>query len=46
MGWGGIAVGGLCVIDVPGSHTSMLVEPNAAVLAQKLEQCLAHIAAT
>ena len=37
LGWGKVALGGLDVEEVPGTHTSCLREPDVRVLAQKLE---------
>ncbi len=36
LGWGGVAEGGLDVIDVPGGHLTMLEPPHVAVLARHL----------
>jgi amino acid adenylation domain-containing protein len=46
LGWGKWAGGGLDIYDVPGTHLTMLEEPNARVLAEKLTICLAktHLA--
>ncbi len=40
LGWGGLASGGIEVHDIPGDHTSMLTEPDVAILAEKLRECL------
>jgi acyl-CoA synthetase (AMP-forming)/AMP-acid ligase II/thioesterase domain-containing protein/NAD(P)-dependent dehydrogenase (short-subunit alcohol dehydrogenase family)/acyl carrier protein len=37
LGWGQRATDGVEVIDVPGGHSSMLQEPNVAVLAEALQ---------
>ncbi|HEV7474453.1 MAG TPA: alpha/beta fold hydrolase, partial [Pyrinomonadaceae bacterium] len=37
-GWTRFAAKPVAVVDVPGTHLSMLLEPNVAVLAEKLEQ--------
>jgi thioesterase domain-containing protein/acyl carrier protein len=37
LGWGKLALGGLDVEEVPGTHTSCLREPDVRVLAEKLE---------
>ena len=40
LGWGGLAVGGIEVFDITGTHLEMLYEPNVRVLAEKLRSCL------
>lgn len=40
LGWSGVAVGGIEVIDVPGMHLTMLGEPHIAALATALESVL------
>ncbi len=37
-GWTRFAAKPVAVVDVPGTHLSMLLEPHVAVLAEKLEQ--------
>ncbi|MDX6528889.1 MAG: hypothetical protein QOH41_1179, partial [Blastocatellia bacterium] len=37
-GWTSFSSKPVSVVDVPGTHLSMLLEPNVAVLAEKLEQ--------
>jgi thioesterase domain-containing protein/malonyl CoA-acyl carrier protein transacylase/acyl carrier protein len=37
MGWGPRSARGVRVVDVPGGHSSMLQEPNARVIAEKLQ---------
>lgn len=39
-GWTGVVKGEFAAYDVPGNHESSLEEPNVAVLAQKLRDCL------
>src|SRR5579884_105840 len=39
-GWGHVAAEGVEIIDVPGTHESMLEEPHVRVLAEKLAICL------
>ena len=39
-GWGKIALGGVELHQVPGSHIGLLEEPNVKVLAEKLKACL------
>jgi thioesterase domain-containing protein len=36
-GWGALSLAGVDVIDVPGSHGSMLVEPNVSKLTEHLK---------
>ena len=40
LGWEKLARGGLKVYSVPGTHISIREEPNVAVLAEKLRECL------
>jgi len=40
LAWTGVASGGIDSHTVPGSHTTMLREPNVSVLARKLTECL------
>jgi amino acid adenylation domain-containing protein len=40
--WGKLAQGGIEVIEVPGTHRSILEEPGVRVLAEKLKQALAQ----
>lgn len=45
-GWGGLALGGLEIIDVPGDHNTMLKnEANVRVLAREMTECIARGAA-
>ncbi|WP_242057692.1 MULTISPECIES: amino acid adenylation domain-containing protein [Nostoc] len=39
-GWGGLALEGVEVHEIPGDHTSILREPHVQVLAKKLKACL------
>ncbi|WP_414573137.1 amino acid adenylation domain-containing protein [Nostoc sp. CCY 9925] len=39
-GWGGLALEGVEVHEIPGDHTSILIEPHVQVLAEKLKACL------
>ena len=43
LGWGGLAAGGIEVQDVAGTHLNMLSEPNAGMLAEKLQACLDRV---
>jgi len=40
LGWNGMASGGIEVHEVPGYHGQHLREPNVAILAQQLTNCL------
>jgi thioesterase domain-containing protein len=42
LGWGRLAAGGLEIHEVPGHHGALTHEPRVAVLAEKLEACLAR----
>jgi 3-oxoacyl-(acyl-carrier-protein) synthase/thioesterase domain-containing protein/acyl carrier protein len=39
-GWGGVVLGGIEIIDVPGSHTSIVEEPHVRALAQSVRNVL------
>ncbi len=43
FGWGNLVTGRLDIYYVPGSHISLLDEPNVQVLAKKLRDCLRSI---
>lgn len=43
LGWGSMALGGIEVQDVKGSHQNMLCEPNVRFLAEKLRLCLDRV---
>jgi thioesterase domain-containing protein len=40
FGWGEIIIGDLDVKYIPGSHLSLLDEPNVRVLAKQMKICL------
>ena len=40
FGWGDLITGGIDVHHIPGSHYTLLEEPNVQVLAEKLKLCL------
>ena len=40
LGWGDLALGGVEVHEVPGYHFEIVREPQAAVLADQLRECL------
>jgi thioesterase domain-containing protein len=42
-GWEGVARGGVNVIEVPGTHNSMLEEPNVRALGEAISRCIAHL---
>lgn len=46
LGWGIRATEGVEVIDVPGGHSSMLREPNVAILASVLQERIARVVAS
>jgi thioesterase domain-containing protein/acyl carrier protein len=39
-GWGGVVLGGIEIIEVPGSHTSIVEEPHVRALAQSVRNVL------
>jgi len=43
VGWGGMALGGIKVCDIPCRHDGMLLEPNVTILAKKLSAYLSEI---
>jgi thioesterase domain-containing protein/acyl carrier protein len=43
-GWGGVALGGVTVIEVPGRHSTMLDVPIVDELARQLDGCLERAA--
>jgi thioesterase domain-containing protein len=42
-GWGEVAGGGVDVIEVPGTHTSMLEQPHVVVLGEAISHCIARL---
>jgi thioesterase domain-containing protein len=40
LGWGGLALGGVEVHDVPGDHAHMVYEPHVSKLAHAIRICL------
>ncbi len=42
LGWSKFALGGVRVIDVPGTHTSILENPHVEFLAQQIKACIAE----
>jgi thioesterase domain-containing protein len=40
MGWGDLAASGVRVIDIPGTHATMLNDPNVETLAAQIRACL------
>lgn len=43
FGWKDVFVGGIDIHHVPGSHLTLLDEPNVEVIAQKLKACLERL---
>ncbi|MBK1990596.1 AMP-binding protein [Sphaerospermopsis aphanizomenoides BCCUSP55] len=43
FGWGEIVTGRLDIYHIPGSHLSLLDEPDVRVLAKKLQECLEKV---
>jgi aspartate racemase len=42
-GWGEVADGGVDVIEVPGTHSSMLEQPHVAALGEAISHCIARL---
>jgi thioesterase domain-containing protein/acyl carrier protein len=42
-GWQELASGGVEVHDIPGSHVTIIKEPNVQLLAQRLEACIRQV---
>ena len=40
FGWGGLAAGGVEVVNVPGAHEKIFMEPHVRTLSAKLRHCL------
>jgi amino acid adenylation domain-containing protein/FkbM family methyltransferase len=40
LGWEKLAMGGVEIIPVPGSHNTMILKPNVETLAERLRECL------
>ncbi|MBW4493514.1 MAG: amino acid adenylation domain-containing protein [Oscillatoria princeps RMCB-10] len=40
LGWGELAAGGVEVVEVPGHHKTLILEPYVRFLAEKLRACL------
>jgi thioesterase domain-containing protein len=40
LGWGPLSVGGVEIYEVAGTHLTLVFEPHARTLAEKLAQCL------
>jgi amino acid adenylation domain-containing protein len=40
LGWGGLAVRGIQIHDIPGDHSSIMAEPNVSILAARLGESL------
>jgi len=42
-GWAGVAMGGVDVVEVPGTHNTMLEQPNVATLGEAISHCIARL---
>jgi amino acid adenylation domain-containing protein len=40
LGWGSFATGGVSVVDIPGNHDTIAVEPNLGALGAALRDCM------
>ena len=40
MGWGGLAEGGVAIVDIPGHHGAHIKEPHVEILAARLHEVL------
>ncbi|MBI3885787.1 MAG: amino acid adenylation domain-containing protein [Opitutae bacterium] len=40
FGWGALAAGGVDVVNVPGAHENIFMEPHVRVLSARLRRCL------
>jgi thioesterase domain-containing protein/acyl carrier protein len=45
-GWSGVVAGGVHVVEVPGTHNSMLEQPNVRVLGEAISRCIAQLDAS
>jgi amino acid adenylation domain-containing protein len=43
LGWSSVSVRRLEIVEIPGSHDTILDEPNLAVLGEKLAECLGQL---
>ncbi|GLZ36146.1 hypothetical protein Lesp02_83330 [Lentzea sp. NBRC 105346] len=41
-GWANVTVGSLSVVDIPGDHFTMFVEPNDMLVADAVHSCMLH----
>src|SRR5260370_39904794 len=39
LGWGGVITGEFSVVEIPGGHSDMLLEPQVQLTAAKLAMC-------
>lgn len=44
LGWGPWATGGVEIVDIPGDHVSLMIEPSVSALASNLARCLETVA--
>lgn len=40
LGWGELVAGGVEIVEVPGHHKTLILEPRVRILAQKLRECI------
>lgn len=40
MGWGELVAGGVEIVEVPGHHKTLILEPRVRILAKKLRECI------
>ncbi len=45
-GWGDVALGGVDVIEVPGTHNGMLEQPHVTTLGEAISHCIARLEPT
>jgi amino acid adenylation domain-containing protein len=46
LGWGGLFSRGLRIIEAPGDHFTLLKDPQASILAARVEECLKELSAS
>jgi amino acid adenylation domain-containing protein len=46
LGWGKVAWGGMTVLEMPGEHDTMLLEPDVQRLAALWKECVQRVSAT
>ncbi len=40
MGWGELVAGGVEIVEVPGHHKTLILEPRVRILAERLRECI------